>query len=367
VREVAGLKVDQVIVGSSVNSSFRDLMTVARILEGRHASPWTSLNVNPGSRQVIENVAARGGVVPLLRAGARIHEPGCLGCIGMGQAPGTGQISLRTMPRNFPGRSGTQDDRVYLCSPETGAAAALKGVITDPRDLGKEMEFPRIEDPREYLVDELSIIRPSEELKATKVIRGPNIAPLPTFDSLPGSLETKVVLVVGDNISTDTIMPAGSKVLPFRSNIPAISRFVFSIIDTEFAQKCKEAGAVTIVGGENYGQGSSREHAALAPRYLGVRAVLAKSFARIHMANLCNYGILPLVFANPDDYLHIDIGTTIVYRDIRRDIISGAVQIPVEIDGKQITSLLHVSERMRRMLIEGGAMNLVKVNSSLGG
>ncbi len=360
VREVAGLKVDQVIVGSSVNSSFRDLMVLARILEGRHTSRWTSLNVNPGSRQVIENVAARGGVIPLLRAGARIHEPGCLGCIGMGQAPGTGQISLRTMPRNFPGRSGTKDDRVYLCSPETGAAAALRGVITDPRELGAEMEYPAIEDPKEYLVDQSSIIRPSEQLRETRIIHGPNIAPLPTFAALPESLETKVVLVVGDNISTDTIMPAGSEVLPLRSNIPAISRFVFSIIDTEFAQKCRDAGAVTVIGGENYGQGSSREHAALAPRYLGVRAVLAKSFARIHMANLCNYGILPLVFANPDDYNSFNPGATVLYRQIRRSLASGAVELPVEVEGKEIRTLLHVSERMRRMLLEGGALNLVK-------
>lgn len=359
VREVAGLKVDQVIVGSSVNSSFRDLMVLARILEGRHASPWTSLNVNPGSRQVIENVAAGGGVLSLLRAGARIHEPGCLGCIGMGQAPGSGQVSLRTMPRNFPGRSGTKDDQVYLCSPETGAAAALKGVITDPRDLDAEMAYPGVEDPKEYIVDELSIVKPSEELRKTEVVRGPNIAPLPAFEALPASIETKVVLVAGDNISTDTIMPAGSKVLPLRSNIPAISRFVFSIIDEEFPRKCEEAGAVTIVGGENYGQGSSREHAALAPRFLGVRVVLAKSFARIHMANLCNYGIIPLVFANPDDYSSINTGATVVYRDIRHKLIEGAVELPVEVDGKQIRALLRVSERMRRMLLEGGALNLV--------
>ena len=359
VREVAGLKVDQTIVGSSVNSSFRDLMVVAGIVEGRHAAPWTALNINPGSRQVIENVAARGGVISLLRAGARIHEPGCLGCIGMGQAPGTGQVSLRTMPRNFPGRSGTKDDRVYLCSPETAAAAALKGVITDPRDLGREMEYPRIKDPEQYLIDEFSIIKPAEELRKTQVVRGPNIAPLPTFDRLPETLETKVTLVVGDNISTDSIMPAGSEILPLRSNIPAISKYVFSRIDPEFAQKCREAGAVTIVGGENYGQGSSREHAALAPRYLGVRAVMAKSFARIHMANLCNYGILPLVFAHPDDYNFINPGAAIVYRDIRRHLAGGAVEIGVEIDGKKIEVLLHVSERMRRMLLAGGALNLV--------
>ena len=360
VREVAGLKVDQVIVGSSVNSSFRDLTVVARILEGRHAYPWTSLNINPGSRQVIENVAAGGGVLSLLRAGARIHESGCLGCIGMGQAPGTGQVSLRTMPRNFPGRSGTKDDLVYLCSPETGAAAALKGVITDPRDLGAEMVYPLVEEPKEYIVDEFSIVRPSEELRKTEVVRGPNIAPLPAFEAMPEFLETKVVLVVGDNISTDTIMPAGSKVLPLRSNIPAISRFVFAMVDEDFAPKCEKAGAVTIIGGENYGQGSSREHAALAPRYLGVRAVLAKSFARIHMANLCNYGIVPLVFANPDDYSLIKAGASVVYRDIRRNITQGAKELTVEVDGKEIRALLRVSERMRRMLLEGGALNMVR-------
>ncbi len=360
VREVAGLKVDQVIVGSSVNSSFRDLMVVARILEGRHACPWTSLNINPGSRQVIENVTAGGGVLSLARAGARIHEAGCLGCIGMGQAPGTGQVSLRTMPRNFPGRSGTKDDQVYLCSPETGAAAALMGVITDPRDLGTQMSYPHVEDPKEYIVDDYSIIKPSEQLRKTEVVRGPNIAPLPAFEALPESLETKVVLVAGDNISTDTIMPAGSKVLPLRSNIPAISRFVFSQIDADFARKCEEAGAVTIVGGENYGQGSSREHAALAPRFLGVRAVLAKSFARIHMANLCNYGIVPLVFANPDDYSLITAGAKIVYRDIRRKLAEGATEVQVEVDGKPIGALLRVSERMRRMIVEGGALNLVR-------
>ena len=203
-------------------------------------------------------------------------------------------------------------------------------------------------------------VKSSEKLKSSA---GPNIVPLPTLAPLPKSLETKVVLVVGDNISTDTIMPAGSKVLPLRSNIPAISQFVFSILDTEFAQKCKEAGAVTVIGGENYGQGSSREHAALAPRYLGVRAVIAKSFARIHMANLCNYGILPLVFANPDDYNAFNPGATILYREIRRHLLSGAMELPVEIDGRQISVFLRVSERMRRMLLEGGVLNMVKTGS----
>ncbi|MFZ2446648.1 MAG: aconitate hydratase [Syntrophobacteraceae bacterium] len=360
VREVAGVKVDQVIVGSSVNSSFRDLMVVARIVEGRHASPWTSFHVNPGSRQVIENIAARGGWLSLVRAGGRIHEPGCLGCIGMGQAPGTGQVSLRTMPRNFPGRSGTKDDQVYLCSPETVAAAALKGVITDPRDLGSEMEYPRIKDPEKYIVDEASLIRPSEELRKTEIVRGPNIAPLPSFEALPESLETEVVLVVGDNISTDAIMPAGNMILPLRSNIPAISRFVFSQVDPEFYLKCEQKGPVAVIGGENYGQGSSREHAALAPRYLGVRAVIAKSFARIHMANLCNYGILPLVFQRPDDYDSIRAGSRMIFDDIRRHVERGDAEMPVRIDGKTITVSLKVSARMRRQLVAGGALNFVK-------
>ncbi len=361
VREVAGLKVDQVIVGSSVNSSFRDLMVVARIVEGRRASAWTSFHVNPGSRQVIENIADRGGVIELLRAGARIHEPGCLGCIGMGQAPGTGQVSLRTMPRNFPGRSGTKDDKVYLCSPETVAAAALKGVITDPRDLGQEIKYPKIQDPKKYVVDDLSIIKPSAELHQTEVVRGPNITPLPHFEAPPEKLETEVVLVVGDNISTDAIMPAGNKILPLRSNIPAISQYVYSQIDPEFYLRCKEKGAVTIIGGENYGQGSSREHAAIAPRYLGVRAVIAKSFARIHMANLCNYGILPLVFKNPEDYRTFQPGARVTFENVRQHLENGDVEIPVLVDGKQITVLINVSDRMRRQLVAGGALNFVKM------
>lgn len=361
VREVAGLKVDQVIVGSSVNSSFRDLMVVAAIVNGKPASPWTSFHVNPGSRQVIANIAERGGILKLLQSGARIHEPGCLGCIGMGQAPGTGEVSLRTMPRNFPGRSGTVDDRVYLCSPETVAAAALKGVITDPRELQSEMKYPRIKDPAKYLVEEAAIIKPAKELRGIEVMRGPNIAPLPHFEPLPKTLETEVVLVVGDNISTDTIMPAGNKILPLRSNIPAISQFVYSQIDPEFHIKCRQKGSVTIVGGDNYGQGSSREHAALAPRYLGLRSVIAKSFARIHMANLCNYGILPLVFKNPDDYGLFHPGSKVVCKDILKYVRKEDVEIPIEIDGKKITVLLNVSPRMRQQLVAGGTLNFVKL------
>jgi len=360
VREVAGIKVDQVIVGSSVNSSFRDLMVVAKTVEGRHCHPDISFNVNPGSRQVMENVAAQNGAVSLLKAGARIHEPGCLGCIGMGQAPGTGQVSLRTMPRNFPGRSGTKDDKVYLCSPETAAAAALKGVITDPRDLAAEMDYPRIEDPAKYIVDESSILFPSPELRNTEILRGPNIKALPNMEPLPDTLEAEVVLKVGDNISTDTIMPAGSKVLPLRSNVGAISEFVYSQIDPDFHKECKERGVVVVVGGENYGQGSSREHAALAPRYLGVRAKIVKSFARIHKANLCNFGILPLTFKNPGDYEITRKGSRVVFPNVKEHIERGDTEIPVEVDGQRIVTLLDVSNRQRRHLVAGGALNFVK-------
>jgi aconitate hydratase len=360
VREVAGTKVDQAIVGSSVNSSYRDLMVAAKMLEGRHCHPSVSFHINPGSRQVIENITAQGGILPLLKAGARIHESGCLGCIGMGQAPGTGQVSLRTFPRNFPGRSGTKDDKVYLCSPETAAAAALKGVITDPRDLAKEMDYPRIEDPKEYLVEGSAIIAPTAELHKTKVVRGPNIKPLPEMDPMPETLEADVAIKVGDNITTDGIMPAGSKILPLRSNIEAISEFVFSQIDPEFSGYSKEKGTVVVIGGENYGQGSSREHAALAPRYLGVRAKIAKGFARIHKANLCNFGILPLTFKNAADYDLLEKGAKLRFPDVRRRVERGDTEIPVETEGETITTVLEVSDRQRKLLLAGGALNYVK-------
>ena len=360
IREVAGTKVDQVIVGSSVNSSFRDLMVVARTVEGRHSHQDTTFNINPGSRQVLENVASKGGLIMLLTAGARIHEPGCLGCIGMGQAPGTGQVSLRTFPRNFPGRSGTKDDRVYLCSPETAAAAALKGVITDPRDLSAEMPYPRIKDPRKYLIDAASIIFPSDDLRKTQVVREPNIKPLPHLATLPERIEAEVVLKVGDNISTDAIMPAGNKVLPLRSNIEAISEFIYSQIAPDFASECREKGTVVVIGGENYGQGSSREHAAIGPRYLGVCAKIVKSFARIHKANLCNWGILPLTLKDPSDYERFIKGSKVVFPGVKKLIEEGHKEIPVEVDGYTVITVLDVSERQRRHLLAGGTLNFVK-------
>jgi aconitate hydratase len=360
VREVAGKKVHQVIVGSSANGSFRDLMVVAEIVKGHFASPETAFHINPASRQVLENVEARGGVMSLLRAGANLHQSGCLGCIGMGQAPGTGQVSLRTFPRNFPGRSGTKDDRVYLCSSETAAAAVLRGVITDPRDLGEEMACPRIEEPESYVVDASSIIFPSEEGFGTEVVRGPNIKPFPELDPLPGSLKAEVILKVGDNITTDHIMPAGNTVLPLRSNIEAISSYVYYQVDAEFPSRAKEKGQVVVVGGENYGQGSSREHAALAPRYLGVRAKVVKSYARIHMANLCNFGILPLTFKDPADYDRMEKGSIIEFTGLRRLIEEGGEEIPVVVGDERITLLLEVSTRQRRMLLEGSALSAVK-------
>ena len=362
VAEIAGLKVDQVIVGSSANSAFRDLMTICRILDGRRVAPHISFNVNPGSRQVLENVAVHGGVIMLLMAGAQIHQPGCLGCIGMGQAPGTDQVSLRTFPRNFPGRSGTKGDRVYLCSPETAAAASLFGEVTDPRELGKIMDWPDVRNPENYVLDDSGIIFPLLPGEAAKVaiVTGPNIVQFPEFDSLPDELEAEVVIKVGDNISTDTIMPAGNKVLPLRSNIPAISRFVFEQIDPDFTKRARERGNGVVIGGENYGQGSSREHAALAPRYLGIRVKIVKSFARIHKANLINFGILPLTFVDLKDYDIIDRGVKLVFKDIKKMIESGASEIPVLFEGREILTRFQVSERERKDLLAGGTLNYVR-------
>ncbi|MSM41586.1 MAG: aconitate hydratase [Geobacter sp.] len=360
VADLEGLKVDQVLVGSSANSAFRDLMTVCRILDGRRIAPHLSFNVNPGSRQVLENVADKGGIMMLLLAGAQIHQPGCLGCIGMGQAPGTDQVSLRTFPRNFPGRSGTKNDRVYLCSPETAAAAGLFGVVTDPRKLEELMPWPNVQNPEKYVLDDSSIIYPLADTSGVEIVTGPNIVPFPDFEELPDDLDMEVIIKVGDNISTDTIMPAGNKVLPFRSNVPAISQFVFEILDADFHKRAREKGNGAVVGGENYGQGSSREHAALAPRYLGIRAKLAKGFARIHKANLVNFGILPLVFRDPADYDALAQGDRLQLKGVRGLVASGATEIPVEANGRTIVTLLEVSERQRQELLAGGTLNYVK-------
>jgi aconitate hydratase len=360
VADIAGLKVDQVIVGSSVNSSFRDLMTVCRVLDGRRIATQLSFHINPGSRQVLENVVAQGGLMMLLLAGAQVHQPGCLGCIGMGQAPGTNQVSLRTFPRNFPGRSGTKEDRVYLCSPETAAAAGVYGVITDPRKLSELLPWPGVQNPESYLVDDSGIVVPPADGSGVEIVTGPNIVPFPAFDPLPDQLELEVVLKVGDNISTDTIMPAGNKVLPFRSNIPAISRFVFEQVDPEFALRAQASGDGAVVGGENYGQGSSREHAALAPRYLGIRAKIAKSFARIHRSNLINFGILPLTFKNPADYDRLKQGDRLRIRGLRNLVEGGATEIPLQVEGGEVVALLDASDLERRELLAGGLLNHVR-------
>ncbi len=360
VKKVAGTRVDQVIIGSSANSGLKDLLRVSKIVEGLHSAPLTDLHINPGSRQVLINVVAADGLMALIKAGAKIHQSGCLGCIGMGQAPGTGQVSLRTFPRNFPGRSGTKDDQVYLCSPETAAAAALKGIITDPRTLADEMSYPIIEDPEFRLVDRSSIIYPSADLLATEIIRGPNIKPFPQLTALPEDLQVKVIVKVEDNISTDTIMPAGNTVLPLRSNIEAISKYVFYQILPDFHERCRQAGDGAVIGGENYGQGSSREHAALAPRFLGIRVKIAKSYARIHKANLCNFGILPLTFKNPADYDTLNTSSMIDLPHIRKTIEQEATEITVKVGGREIITLLEVSDRQRQSLLAGGTLNLVR-------
>ncbi len=362
VKEVAGRPVSQVIIGSCANSSLRDITVAAKALENRQIHRDVSFEINPGSRQVLENADAGGVLKSLIHAGARIHQCGCLGCIGMGQAPATDTISLRTFTRNFPGRSGTKNDQVYLCSPETAVASAVKGVITDPRDLG---EAPEMELPQTLIINDNGIIPPVEDGSGVEIVRGPNIKPLPEFDPLPEDLTGEVALKVGDNITTDHIMPAGSKILPLRSNVPAISEFVFSAIDPTFPERAKQAGSVIIVGGENYGQGSSREHAALAPRYLGVRAKLVKSFARIHKANLINFGIVPLTFENPADYEKIDQGDTLTIPGIRNVILSGAKTVTVkDSKGNTFQARLDLSQRDRFILAAGGLLNWVRAELS---
>jgi aconitate hydratase len=361
VSEVAGKPVSQVLVGSCSNSSLRDLMVVAKVLESEEIDSNVSFEINPGSRQVLENITAQGDMLTLIKAGARVHQAGCLGCIGMGQAPPTGAISLRTFPRNFPGRSGTVNDQVYLCSPEVAVASAVTGRITDPRDLG---EYPFFELPKEYLLGDQRIEAPSEVGEDFEIIRGPNIAPFPEFEPLAETWQGKILLKVGDNITTDHIMPAGAKILPLRSNIPAISEYVFNSVDLEFMQSARDASAGElggmIIGGENYGQGSSREHAALAPRYLGVQVKLVKSFARIHKANLINFGIVPLTFENPEDYEALKQGSHVEIPDIRRKISAGEQKLTVLIDGNPIQTILEISDRHRAILLAGGLLNWAK-------
>ena len=359
VSEVEGVPVAQVIIGSSVNSSFRDLMIVCKALEGKRAHPEVSLEINPGSRQVIENVIMEGGAVTLTHAGARIHQSGCLGCIGMGQAPATGTVSLRTFPRNFPGRSGTENDQIYLCSPETAVAAAIFGKITDPRKLG---HYPEVIEPEKFIFNQELIINPlpPDERKKVEIIRGPNIVPFPELGPLPDEYEGEILLKVGDNITTDHILSGGNDVLPLRSNIPAISEHVYERMDKAFVARCKEKGGGIIIGSENYGQGSSREHAALAPRYLGVMIKIVRSFARIHRSNLINFGIVPLLFSNSSDYERLKQGDRLKFPDLRKTIEHGKDEITALCNTKEIKLKLKVTDRERKCLLQGGYLNLVK-------
>lgn len=324
VKELAGMKVQQVGIGSCTNSSLRDMEITAAILYRQTISEKLHMVINPGSRQVVEHLVESGSLRKLVAAGARILENTCGACIGMGAAPSSKAVSVRTYNRNFIGRSGTKDADVYLVSPETAAATALTGVMTDPRELS--MDYPKFSMPEKFILNDNMIIKPLSSAKASKVeiIRGPNIAPLPQFLPLPEVLKGEVILKVSDDITTDHIMPAGAKILPLRSNIPEISRYVFEVVDPDFPKRALEKNGGFIIGGENYGQGSSREHAALAPKYLGVKAVIVKSFARIHLANLINFGIVPLTFKNADDYDDIGLGDTleIVINDLKnKDII----------------------------------------------
>lgn len=367
VREIAGEPVFQSYIGSSANPGYRDFAVPAMMVKGKQIHPSVSFDINPASRNSLEEMVENGVLTDLIHAGARIHQAGCNGCIGMGQAPATDKNSLRTGPRNFPGRSGTLDDKVFLCSPETAAAAAITGQITDPRDLG--IPYPRVSGPKRTIINNAMLQEPVKIEQALKVqlIKGPNIASIPVLSKLPQRLELPILLKVGDNITTDEIMPAGARVLPFRSNIPKISEFVFDVVDPTYptrAQSIHKNGGHIIVGGENYGQGSSREHAALAPRYLGLHVVITKSYARIHWQNLINFGILPLTFTNPDDYLRLQLGDVLVIEDIHNSIKKGKNLTATVLGGNFTFTLEHaLSPRQIEILIDGGLINWVKSTS----
>jgi aconitate hydratase len=363
VREVAGRPIYQAYVGSSANPGYRDFAVVAEIVKGRRVQDRVSFDVNPTSRQILENLVRDGHLLSLIHAGARIHQTGCNGCIGMGQAPATEKISLRTVPRNFPGRSGTREDKVYLVSPETAAASALTGVITDPRNL--DMPYPHIADTDQPILNNQMLVAPLriEEARNSKLEKGPNIASLPEFEALPDELQLTVLLKVGDNISTDEIMPAGARVLPFRSNIPKIAEFAFDIIDRTYWQRAKALAGTdghAVVGGSNYGQGSSREHAALAPRYLGLRVVLAKGFARIHGQNLVNFGILPLEFVDPAEYDELAHGDILVLKDLREKLPHGRILIENRSRKRTFESRHDLSPRQVHVVLVGGLINWAK-------
>ena len=359
VREVTGKEVNQVCIGSCNNSSYFDLMSVARILKGKKIHPDVGLAITPGSKQVFEMIARKGALADLISAGARILESACGPCIGMGLAPPSGAISIRTINRNFPGRSGTPGDEVYLASPYIAAASALKGSITDPRTLGPRP--PRIPMPKRFLIDDSLILCPSSKPEEVVIERGPNIQPFPTQGRLEDSIEGSVILKVGDNITTDHILPAGAKVLPLRSNIPAISEFLFERVDPDFPERARELGGGFIVGGENYGQGSSREHAAMAPMFLGIKAVLAKSYARIHRSNLINFGILPLTFKEGDDFLKIQQGDHLRMTHLRSGLQEGGLLRVENVTQQRVFEASHgLNSREKEILLAGGLLNYTR-------
>lgn len=360
IREIGNMKIDQVCIGSCTNSSLLDMLKVAHILKGKTVHPDVQLSIAPGSKQVLNMLAENGALGIMIDAGARILESACGPCIGMGQSPNSGGISLRTFNRNFEGRSGTKDGQIYLVSPEVAAASAVAGFLTDPRSLG---DMPAFELPKEFIINDNMVVEPAsvEEMDSVEVLRGPNIKPFPETSPLDDVIDCKCSLKVEDNITTDHIMPAGAKILPFRSNIPKISKFCFTVCDEEFPERAKKLGKSIIVGGSNYGQGSSREHAALAPLYLGVKAVLVKSFARIHRSNLINAGILPLTFVNEADYDKIlqndDIVIENLIEAIRGD---GRLVVKNKSNGAEIPVVCELSERAKAIVIAGGLLNYTK-------
>ncbi|MDY3240913.1 MAG: aconitate hydratase [Anaerovoracaceae bacterium] len=358
VESLKGTKVDQVCIGSCTNSSLYDMLKVAALLKGKTIKPEVSLSVSPGSKQVLAMLADCGALSDILASGARVLECACGPCIGMGFSPNSGGVSLRTFNRNFEGRSGTADGQVYLVSPETAVAAALTGEITDPMLLG---DMPEITMPEAFKIDDSAILPPAsaEEAPGVEILRGPNIKPFPDSRPMDDCLQVPLVLKVGDNITTDHIMPAGAKILPYRSNIPHLSQYCFGVCDTTFPQRAKEAGQSIIVGGSNYGQGSSREHAALVPLYLGVRAVITKSFARIHVANLINAGIMPLTFKNPEDYDKLSQGDDLVIENIYAGMDSGEMILQDKNSGEALTLVCSFTDRQKAILKAGGLLKYV--------
>lgn len=363
IEEIGKMKIDQVCIGSCTNSSLLDMLKVAHILKGKTVHPDVSLSIAPGSKQVLNMLAENGALSVMIDAGARILESACGPCIGMGQSPNSKGISLRTFNRNFEGRSGTKDGQIYLVSPEVAAASAISGYLTDPRELDNMPEF---ELPELFKINDNMIVAPAaeDEMDSVEILRGPNIKPFPVSDPLDETIEAGVSLKVGDNITTDHIMPAGAKILPLRSNIPKISEYCFAVCDEHFHDRALEMGKSVIIGGSNYGQGSSREHAALAPLYLGVKAVITKSFARIHMANLVNAGIVPLTFENEADYDKIERGDVIEIKDIITQLKNGDdIAVCNKTKGIEFTAKASLSERQREMLYAGGLLNYTKNNA----